>query len=106
MSQKRNRKIASAAKKRDGYCCQVCTAGSALRTHHIIPLCVGGQDVPTNMTTYCLECHNQEHSVSGSAPISILIRIGQGKLPYNAILTSASWIGTSGCTWTGYPSIT
>ena len=104
MGQKRNRKIARAAKKRDDYRCQVCTTGSALRIHHIIPLCVGGQDVLANMTTYCLECHNQEHCVSGSAPISTLIQIGQGKLPYEAILSTASWIGTSGCTWAGYRS--
>ncbi len=103
MSQKRNRRIPGATKERDGYRCQVCTAGSALRAHHIIPLCVEGQDILANTITYCLECHKQEHSVSGSAPISILVQIGQGKLPYDAILSTASWIGTSGCTWAGHP---
>jgi len=105
MSQKRNRKIAEAAKERDSNRCQVCAAGSALCAHHVIPLCIGGQDVLDNTITYCLECHNQEHGVSGSAPLSILIQIGQGKLRYDAILRTASWIGTSSCTWAGNPGM-
>jgi hypothetical protein len=99
---KRKRSFASAVKKRDKQCL-VCGSKSGLCAHHIVPRVVGGLDIPENGATYCKDHHKLEHAPSGSAPLSMLMRIRRGTLPFAALFSTASWLADSGSIEAGYP---
>lgn len=41
--------------------CANCGSNLEIRLHHIIPLSLGGNDVPTNIVPLCDECHSLIH---------------------------------------------
>lgn len=63
---------ASVIRQRDEYICQDCGTksgsqtphgeGAVLDVHHIQPLSEGGSNRPANLTTLCIDCHNDRHA--------------------------------------------
>lgn len=47
--------------KRDWYMCALCSSGSHLQIHHLVPRGQGGSDFPDNLVTLCSTCHAQIH---------------------------------------------
>lgn len=47
--------------------CWICSSGSSLHEHHIIPRCYGGESGPT--VTLCAVCHGGVHDLSHYMPI-------------------------------------
>ena len=47
--------------RKDHPVCEECCARKATCTHHIIPFCEGGEDIPSNYMALCNECHNKKH---------------------------------------------
>jgi 5-methylcytosine-specific restriction endonuclease McrA len=57
----RYRRQRDAAKRRDGYRCQVCGATENLEAHHIVPLEHGGNPLALdNLVTLCSSCHRRQ----------------------------------------------
>lgn len=50
-----------AAKLANGSCCVNCGCQDAVEWHHIVPLHMGGRDVPSNMIPLCHKCHMLAH---------------------------------------------
>ena len=49
--------------ERDNFTCQSCSKlkpTKDLEVHHVIPKAKGGLDIPTNLITLCIPCHDQE----------------------------------------------
>lgn len=60
MSNRQN--IPNEWKKTLGTACCNCGSGSDIEYHHIVPLCVGGKDVITNVVPLCHACHMAAHN--------------------------------------------
>lgn len=58
---RRQSRLATMCRERDGQACQKCGAAKQLCTHHIKPLQEGGKDVLANMITMCRSCHSSWH---------------------------------------------
>lgn len=58
--------------KRDGFTCQYC-GGTApdvtLTVDHVIPVALGGEDVPENLVAACRDCNAGKASVHPDAPL-------------------------------------
>jgi hypothetical protein len=56
--------------ERDDYKCANCRQTkerAELKAHHIVPLSLGGNNIPSNMTTLCGECHGKVHGKGDDA---------------------------------------
>jgi len=55
---------------RDGFRCTTCAAeagaGRRLQVHHILPVEVGGTNVPANLETLCDACHAGKHAMNAT----------------------------------------
>lgn len=43
--------------ERDKHLCTKCGRWKDLQIHHIVPACMGGQDIEANLITLCASCH-------------------------------------------------
>jgi hypothetical protein len=62
---KMNPRVRADVRERDDDECVRCGATEDLVTHHIRPVCAGGDGVPENLATLCERCHEVAH---GSRP--------------------------------------
>lgn len=47
--------------ERDEYRCGNCGSTDNLHVHHIVPLSLGGSNLPSNLRTLCKSCHQRLH---------------------------------------------
>lgn len=64
-----------------GLKCANCGSVDDLSYHHIIPLAIGGNDIPSNMVCLCHICHSKLHDILNEEKIehSALIKFGMMK---------------------------
>lgn len=55
------RNLSEKDKKEIGTCCCNCGSTEELEYHHIIPICLGGNDTNSNMACLCYPCHQKIH---------------------------------------------
>lgn len=58
--------------RRDDHACRYCGArapGVALTIDHVVPVALGGQDVPENLVTACEPCNAGKSSITPEAPL-------------------------------------
>ena len=53
---------------REAYCdyCQLCGQTGVIQVHHIIYRSHGGGDIPDNLISLCLSCHDDAHGRGGN----------------------------------------
>ena len=57
--------------------CMNCGSTKDLQYHHIVPYSVGGNEVPSNISVLCIDCHSKIHyDESGKIAHSQLVRDG------------------------------
>ena len=60
----RARRIRLEVLARDKYCCQSCRLlgiiTQAVEVDHIVPICDGGSNSPSNLQSLCVECHRKK----------------------------------------------
>jgi hypothetical protein len=68
-----------------GLKCANCGSVDDLSYHHIIPLAIGGNDIPSNMVCLCHICHSKLHDILNEEKIehSALIKFGLMKARKN-----------------------
>lgn len=69
-----------ATKQQIGTVCINCGATEELQYHHVVPISMGGNDIPSNMVCVCARCHSMIHyGKDGSIPRNSAISAGLRK---------------------------
>jgi hypothetical protein len=65
-----NKRLRFEVLRRDGFRCTYCGATPAeaeLHIDHVVPVALGGTDIPENLTTACADCNEGKASTTASA---------------------------------------
>jgi hypothetical protein len=83
--------------KRDSNACVQCGRKDHLELHHLVRKRAGGVDVPSNLITLCITCHNNAHSDPNGKHRNTRIELGQ--LAHRVLLIEAAMHGVKAKTF-------